>query len=146
MNGIKTLFAENYISVPEDKVDLVDELEKQKEELEGKLEEQTQATIDAKKVSEELEAFKVFAEACEGLTITQKDKLTKLSEGIEYADQEDYKNKIDQLKEHYFTNKKAITEAEDLNSDPVDVDAEAPVKESGPMSVYSQAISRSIRK
>ena len=146
ITGIKNLFAENYISVPEEKVDLVDELEKQKEELEGKLEEQTQATIDAKKVSEGLEAFKVFAEACEGLTITQKDKLTKLSEGIEYADQEDYKHKIDQLKEHYFTNKKAITEAEDLNSDPVDVDAEAPAKESGPMSVYSQAISRSIRK
>ena len=146
MTNIKDLFTENYISVPEDKVELVDELEKQKIELEGKLEEQTQATIDAKKETNELVAFKVFAEACEGLTLTQKDKLTKLSEGIEYADPSDYKNKIDQLKEHYFTNKKAITEAEDLNSDPVDVDAEAPANESGPMSVYSQAISRSIRK
>jgi hypothetical protein len=88
----------------------------------------------------------VFSEACDGLTLTQKDKLTKLSEGIEYADPSDYANKIDQLKEHYFTNKKAITEAEDLNSDPVDVDAEVPANHSGPMSVYSQAISRSIRK
>ena len=147
MTSIKDLFTENYISVPEDKVDLVAELELQKEELEGKLEEQVQAAINTRKETDNLVAFKVFSEACDGLTLTQKDKLTKLSESIEYADPSDYANKIDQLKEHYFTNKKAITEAEDLNSDPVDVDAEAPAnKQTGPMSVYSQAISRSIRK
>ena len=147
ITGIKNLFTENYIAVPEEKVDLVAELEAQKEELEGKLEEQVQAAIDTRKETDDLVAFKVFSEACDGLTLTQKDKLTKLSEGIEYADPSDYANKIDQLKEHYFTNKKAITEAEDLNSDPVDVDAEAPAnKQTGPMSVYSQAISRSIRK
>ena len=53
-------------------------------------------------------------------------------------------SKIELLKEHYFNTKSAVTDAEDLNSDPVEVDEEAP--KSGPMAVYSQAISRTVRK
>jgi len=55
MTGIKNLFTENYISVPEEKVDLVNELEKQKEELEGKLEEQVNKSIDSKNANDELD-------------------------------------------------------------------------------------------
>jgi len=105
MTKIKDLFTENYISVPEEKVDLVAELEKQKEELEGKLEEQVNKSIDSKNANDELERYKTFSEACAGLTMTQVDKLSKLSEGIEYESNDEYKSKIDLLKEHYFTNK-----------------------------------------
>ena len=145
MNGIKNLFTENYIAVPEDKVDLVAELEKQKEELEGKLEEEVKKSIEVKKSTDELQRYKTFSEACDGLTVTQIDKLSKLSEGIEYDSNEEYKSKIDLLKEHYFNGKTAKTEAEDLNSDPVEIDSEEPVQ-TGSMAAYSQAISRSVRK
>ena len=146
IQGIKNLFQENYISIPEDKVDLVDDLQKQKEELEGKLEESVKSNIEAKKASEELERFKIFSESCAGLTMTQIDKLTSLSEGIEYESNEDYKSKIDLLKEHYFNGKTAKTEAEDLNSDPVDIDEEESVAQDPGMAAYAQAISRSVRK
>jgi len=145
INGIKTLFQENYISVPEDKIDLVNELTQQKEELERKLDEQVQKDMDTKKERDGLERFKIFNEACDGLTMSQKDKLSQLSEGIEYENNEDYKSKIDLLKEHYFNTKTAKTDTEDLNSDPVDVDQEES-QQVGPMAAYAQAISRSVRK
>ena len=145
IEGIKKIFEDNYISIPEDKVDLVDELTQQKEELEGKLEEQVKSTMQTKKAADELERFKMFTDACNGLTMTQRDKLSQLSEGIEYESNEDYKSKIDLLKEHYFTSKTAKTDAEDLNSDPVDVDSEEP-QTTGQMAAYAQAISRSVRK
>ena len=144
MNGIKNLFTENYIAVPEDKVDLVDELEKQKVELEGKLEEQVNKSIDGKKANDELERYKTFSEASMGLTMTQVDKLSKLSEGIEYESNDEFKSKIDLLKEHYFTNKSAITEG-DLNSEPVELDSDEP-QVTGSMAAYTSAISRSVRK
>jgi len=144
MTGIKNLFTENYISVPEEKVDLVNELEKQKEELEGKLEEQVNKSIDSKNANDELERYKTFSEACAGLTMTQVDKLSKLSEGIEYESNDEFKSKIDLLKEHYFTNKSAKTEG-DLNSEPVELDSDEP-QVTGSMAAYTSAISRSVRK
>jgi hypothetical protein len=145
IQGIKNLFQENYISIPEEKVDLVDELTQQKEELEGKLEESVQSNIDQRKANDELERFKIFSDACSGLTMTQKDKLSQLSEGIEYESNDDYRSKIDLLKEHYFTSN-YTTETEDLNSDPVDVDTDEPMAQDPGMAAYAQAISRSVRK
>ena len=144
VDGIKKIFEENYISVPEDKVDLVAQLTGEKEELERKLDEQVQKDMDSKKDQDELERYKIFNEACDGLTMTQKDKLSQLSEGIEYENNEDYKSKIDLLKEHYFNTKTAVTETEDLNSEPVEVDEEVP--QVGPMAEYAKAISRSVRR
>ena len=89
VDGIKKIFEENYISVPEDKVDLVAQLTGEKEELERKLDEQVQRDMDSKKENDELERYKIFNEACDGLTMTQKDKLSQLSEGIEYENNED---------------------------------------------------------
>ena len=78
--------------------------------------------------------------------MTQIDKLSKLSEGIEYESNDEYKSKIDLLKEHYFNGKTAKTEAEDLNSDPVDVDEDERVAPDPGMAASAQAISRSVRK
>ena len=146
VDGIKKIFEENYISVPEDKVDLVAQLTGEKEELERKLDEQVQRDMDSKKENDELERYKIFNEACDGLTMTQKDKLSQLSEGIEYENNEDYKSKIDLLKEHYFNTKTAATVAEDLNSDPVEVDEEVPQVGDPSMAAYANAISRSVRR
>jgi len=146
IDGIKNLFQENYISIPEEKIDLVSQLTGEKEELERKLDEQVQRDMDSKKENDELERYKIFNEACDGLTMTQKDKLSQLSEGIDYENNEDYKSKIDLLKEHYFNTKTAATVAEDLNSDPVEVDEEVPQVGDPSMAAYAKAISRSIRR
>ena len=76
--------------------------------------------------------------------MTQVDKLSKLSEGIEYESNDEFKSKIDLLKEHYFTNKSAKTEG-DLNSEPVELDSDEP-QVTGSMAAYTSAISRSVRK
>jgi 5-methylthioribose kinase len=78
--------------------------------------------------------------------MTHKHKLSQLSEGIEYDNNEDYKSKIDLLKEHYFNTKTAATVAEDLNSDPVEVDEEVPQVGDPSMAAYANAISRSVRR
>jgi len=145
VDGIRKVFEENYIEVPTEKVDVVDELTERTEELEEQLEDATKATIEMKSMRDGLERFKMFSQACDGLTMSQKDKLSQLSEGVEYDSNEDYLSKIELLKEHYFNTKSAVTDAEDLNSDPVEVDQEVPSK-SGPMAAYSSAISRTIRK
>lgn len=144
IDGIKKVFEENYIEVPTEKVDMVDELNSKTDELEEQLEEATKQNIEIKSMRDELERFKMFSQACDGLTMSQKEKLSQLSEGIEYESNEDYMSKIELLKEHYFNTKSAVTDAEDLNSDPVEVDQEVP--KSGPMAAYSHAISRTIRK
>jgi hypothetical protein len=144
IDGIKQVFEENYIEVPTEKVDFVDELTERTEELEEQLEDATKANIEIKSMRDDLERFKMFSQACDGLTMSQKDKLSQLSEGVEYESNEDYMSKIELLKEHYFSTKSAVTDAEDLNSDPVEVDQEAP--KSGPMAAYSQAISRTVRQ
>jgi len=114
-------------------------------ELEEKLEDITKSNIEIKGEKDELERFRMFTQACNGLTLSQKDKLNQLAEGLEYESNEDYMSKIELLKEHYFNTKKSVvTNAEDLNSDPVEVDQEGP--KTGPMAAYSQAISRTIRK
>ena len=145
INGIKQIFEDNYLSVPDEKVDLVDELAGATKELEEKLEDVTKSNIEIKGEKDELERFRMFTQACNGLTLSQKDKLSQLAEGLEYESNEDYMSKIELLKEHYFNTKKSVvTNAEDLNSDPVEVDQEGP--KTGPMAAYSQAISRTIRK
>ena len=142
INGIKQIFEDNYLSVPDEKVDLVDELAGATKELEEKLEDVTKSNIEIKGEKDELERFRMFTQACTGLTLSQKDKLSQLAEGLEYESNEDYMSKIELLKEH--TKKSVVTNAEDLNSDPVEVDQEGP--KTGPMAAYSQAISRTIRK
>jgi len=150
MSGIKDLFAENYVDVADDKVDVVDELTQQNSELEARVDEGIQKNIDESKSREELEAFKIFVQASDGLSMNQKEKLAQLAEGIEYEDTDDYSKKIEMLKEHYFDAKPASSdESLDSEEDPVEIDEEdastgAPLP--GQMAAYASAISRTVRK
>jgi|3_EtaG_2_1085321.scaffolds.fasta_scaffold02425_2 hypothetical protein len=150
MSGIKDLFAENYVDVADDKVDVVDELTQQNSELEARLDEAIQKNIDESKSREELEAFKILVQASDGLSMNQKEKLAQLAEGIEYEDTDDYSKKIEMLKEHYFDAKPASSdESLDSEEDPVEIDEEdastgAPLP--GQMAAYASAISRTVRK
>lgn len=102
MNKMKDLFTESYITVPDEKVDLVDDLADQVEELEATVNESTQKAID---MAVELEGYKreaIIREATKDLAETQVEKLKSLAENVDFDDEETFAQKVAQLKESYF--------------------------------------------
>ena len=140
MNKLKDLFTESHIQVPEDKVDMVDELADNVEELEAKLNESTERSI---KMAEELELYKresIIREATKDLAETQVEKLKGLAENVDFEDEETFAQKVAQLKESYFA-KTAKTQEEIIEDD------DAPVVEStGSMDSYLKAIKKTANK
>jgi len=100
--GLRNLFAENYINVPEDKVELVDELASRVEELEVKLNEEIETNIQYKKQLTEAVKVQLVNEVCEGLTATQVEKLRSLAESVEFSTEEEYVEKLETIRENYF--------------------------------------------
>jgi len=132
MSKMKDLFVESHIDVPESKVDLVDELAVQVEELEESLNKQTGESI---KLSEELEVLKrdaIIAEASRGLADTQIEKLKGLCESIDFSD--DFASKVETIKEQYFSQ----TVVEDVQI--VDEEPEQILETSSAMDSYLTAI------
>lgn len=114
MNGMKELFSESYIEVPESKVDLVDELAETVEELEEQLNDTTGKAIA---MAEELEHFKrdaIIQEAARDLADTQVDKLKSLVDDIDFDDEETFARKVATVKESYFT--KTVTESTNMDT------------------------------
>jgi len=117
MNSLKDLFVESYIEVPEEKVDLVDELAEQVEELETELNAKMETDMALR---EELEGFKrerVLYKLGEDLTDTQLEKLMTLSEDVDFDDEESFANKVGIIKETHFTKKKTTEIHEDLEDE-----------------------------
>jgi hypothetical protein len=100
--GLRNLFAEHYIDVPADKVDLVDELASKVEELESKLNEEIERNIDYKKALVESVKVEIAREVCEGLTDTQVEKIRSLAESVDFSTEEEYKEKLETIRENYF--------------------------------------------
>ena len=102
INGLRNLFAEHYIDVPSEKVDLVDELAGKLEEVEAKLNEEVERNVEYRKAL--IEAFKteVTHEVCEGLTATQVEKIKTLAESVEFSTEEEFKQKLETIRENYF--------------------------------------------
>ena len=139
MNKLKGLFEESYIEVPEEKVDLVDDLATQVEELEATVNESTKKAID---MAVELESYKrdaIIREATKDLAETQVEKLKSLAENVDFEDEETFTQKVAQLKESYFA-KTAKTPEENIDDD-------APVVEtSDSMASYLNAIKKTQNK
>jgi AraC-like DNA-binding protein len=134
MNGLKNLFTESYVEVPESKVDLVDELGTQVRELEEKLNETTEASIRMTGELEELKRDAIIREHSRDLAETQVEKLKSLAEDIDFEDEETFASKVATIKESYFTKKK-VTVAEEQ------VDESAEEQEvSGSMAMYVNAL------
>ena len=100
--GLRNLFAEHYIDVPTEKVDLVDELATKVEELESKLNEEIERGISYAKALVESRKNEVTREVCEGLTTTQAEKIKSLAEGVDFSTEEEYKEKLETIRENYF--------------------------------------------
>jgi hypothetical protein len=140
--GLRNLFAEHYIDVPEDKVNLVDELAGKVEELEGKLNEEIERGISFAKALVESRKNEVTREVCEGLTTTQIEKMKTLAESVQFSTEEEYKSKIESIRENYFPSGIKIATEEHLHEEVEDTDAKKVNIHDPLVAMVSQAISK----
>ena len=133
--GLKNLFEEHYISIPDDKVDAVESMANSVREMEERLDEQVKSNVKLQKRLNENTQKVVLNTVSEGLVDTQKDKLAALAEGIEFTNEEEYSKKISTLKESYFSNAPKVASTEE--EAPVESEAVAPA-----MGAYVDALSR----
>ena len=139
ISGLKKLFSEHYIDVPDEKYDVLEAQATKIEDLEKKLNEQIEKNVELNKDNAEKSRNEVMAEVGNDLADTQKEKFAKLAEEIEYSNAEDFKKKCETIKESYFGQKKEATESLD------DVAADGqPSNEdlSKAMAAYTAAISK----
>ena len=143
MVGLRNLFTENYIDIPEEKVDIVDEMAAKVEDTEKAVNEEIEKNIALQKELNDLKSEKVFKEVSEGLTETQKEKFKSLAESVEYNDE--YAEKLDTLKNNYFPQEEVAESNDVSDEEPLD-NLEEETKVNGSMANYMNAISRSIKK
>jgi len=136
LNGLKDLFVESYVDVPEAKEDLVDDLAEQVEELETALNSQTAKNIEMTEELELFQRYEVIREHAHGLAETEVEKLAKLAEDLDYIDEETFSAKVKTIKDSYFTKEaKPLEVGADLVEETT-ADAEV----SSSMDVYLQAL------
>ena len=149
MQGLKTLFTEHYVDLPESKVDVVEELVAKVEDLETRLNEETDRNVELLGLVKDFEKETVFNEATSDLTSTQIEKLRVLAEGIEYTSSDIFESKISMLKEQYFDTAEVSTRSVQINDDfknPTSLEEEVQVKVDPSMAPYVHALSRSVKK
>ena len=122
--GLKGLFEEHYISIPDDKVNVVEGMADSIREMETRLDEQVKANVKLQKRLNETAKINVLNTVSEGLADTQKDKLAALAEGVEFTTEQEFSKKVKTIKESYFT-EKTVTQSEVADETPVEgADAE----------------------
>ena len=106
LSGMKNLFEEHYVSIPEEKYDVLESMVEKLDDMETKLNEQIEKNIGLNNRLSEAVADVVLDQVSEGLASTQKEKLASLAEGVEFESEEKYREKLETLKESYFASKK----------------------------------------
>jgi hypothetical protein len=139
-NGLRDLFVEHNVGVPEEKFNLLDGLAVELDEMEDKLNEQIDANIALNKQLGEFVKMEIVNECATGLAETQKEKLASLTEGVEFETEEDFKTKVETIKESYFTRKADV----EYSADPTEEVSEPLIEStaSGTMGKYVDAIAR----
>ena len=140
LEGMRGLFEEHYVSIPEDKYDVVESMVDKLDEMESKLNEQIEKNITITKSLSEATADGIVSEVSEGLSSTQKEKLASLAEGVEFESEESYKEKLETLKESYFKTSPKRSDTEVLTEQ-----AATPDNISGSMAAYIQALSHATK-
>ena len=147
LSGLKALFTEHYVEIPEEKVDVVEELVSKVDDLESDLKEQTENNITLNKQIKDFECQQTFDSCTSGLTESEIEKFRDLATNVEFEDQDDYRSKINIIKENYFKQS-----SEDLSSE-VNIDVDSPIEEDQTdegtdptMSAYVNTLTRSLKK
>ena len=140
MEGMKKLFEEHYVTLPEDKYDVLENMVDKLDEMETKLNEQIEKNVALNQKLGESTAQTIINNVAEGLAVSQKEKLQSLAESVEFESEESYRGKIETLKESYFGQKKTTT----TTSAPQELKEEAAHVEppTGAMAAYLDALGR----
>ena len=145
ISGMKSLFEEHYVTIPEEKYDVIESMVDKLDEMEGKLNEQIEKNVALNKRLAESVSDVVFAEVTDGLAQTQKDKLAGLVENVEFESETAYREKLETLKESYFPTKVAQrNQTENLTEEagsPVETSNHSPT-----MEAYLKTLTRVSKK
>ena len=145
--GMRGLFEEHYVTIPEEKYDVVSTMVEKLDEMEDKLNEQIERNIALNHRLAESVADVIFADVSEGLAISQKDKLASLAENVEFDSEETYREKLVSLKESYFpTNTSAQRDHSETISEDTDVQETLSESVSPRMEAYLQTLGRVAKK
>ena len=144
IEGLKTLFVEHYVDVPEDKYNVVDELANRLDEMEEKLDAEVHRNMEIVEENNTLVRQNVVREACSTLSESQQEKMISLSEGVDFLNEEDFSEKVSELKEAYFptTDSETISEETVVEEGTGEFSNEEEVVVSPDIARYSEAISK----
>ena len=144
ITGLKDLFKEHYIDVPEEKYNVLDDLTNQNKKLEDKLNEQIEKNVELSKKVSDADRHSIVAEISDDLADTEKEKFTSMAENVEYDSADKFREKLETIKESYFPKKKI---EESSSKDDVDsVAANAPIESNtDAMAAYTAAITKNIK-
>ena len=143
MGGLKNLFEESYIDIPEEKVDVVSELSEKSDKLEEQLDIELQKNVELNEKIEKLIRGQIVFEISEDLTEVQTEKFEGLASNVEFVTEEDFREKLDMIKESYFTDEDKIESVID-EEEPLEESTEVPTR--GDMAAYMASISRTVKK
>ena len=147
LNGMKSLFEDHYVSIPEEKYDVIESMVDKLDEMEGKLNEQIDKNVALNKRLAESVADVIFAEVAEGLALSQKDKFATLAENVEFESEESYREKLATLRKSYFPENASVQrdESENLSEETQSTNYQTtPVSSS--MERYLQTLNRVSKK
>ena len=144
ITGLKSLFKEHYIDVPEEKYNVLDDLTNQTKDLESKLNEQIEKNVNLTKEVSELNKREAIAEVSEDLTDTETEKFISMAENVEFDSAEKFKEKLETIKESYFPKTKSEV-AEENSVDSVAANEPAVEASSDAMAAYTAAISKNLK-
>ena len=143
LTGMKSLFEDHYVTIPEEKYDVLTNMVEKLDEMEDKLNEQINKNVALNKRLAESSADVILADVSEGLALSQKEKLASLAENVEFDSEETYREKLVTLKESYFNGKKVQRDHTETISEGME---EAPKANSPLMETYLQTLGRVSKK
>jgi len=141
ITGLKSLFEEHYIDVPDEKYDILEAQSEKIDELESKINEQIEKSASLKKENDMLVRESVFAKVSSDLADTEVEKFKSLAEDVDYSDEASFEEKLNTLKESYFPKSTTIAESVDSETDGSDA-----FDTTGAMAAYMAAISKNVKR
>ena len=144
LTGMKSLFEEHYVSIPEEKYDVTAAMVEKLDEMEDKLNEQINKNVALNKRLAESVADVIFSEVCEGLALSQREKLASLAENVEFDSEDTYREKLATLRNSYFP--VAGTQRDEAESISESVETSAQSAPTGLMESYLDTLTRVSRK
>lgn len=147
IDGLRNLFAEHYVDVPQDKVNVVESLAEKVEELEARLNDQINENIEIKRSLLDAEKDAIVESFSEGLALSQQEKFKALVEGVDFdGDFDTYARKLSIIKENYFAIEKKAPVSTNIEEETFEIESSTTVGIDPTVSKYVQAISRTLKK